>query len=257
MDFLEQELRDTRAAMEYTTSRRADGCMYGELCSMYADARMSNDPFLLDDYPDEEEIRRYLEVGELYALWMDTKPVGAYVLTHDPVFSLDEEVLFRHRNCRRILPGENWFYPGKDYLTIKYPAVRPPLDPYYDMGALLEHAIRTAVDSGIYSLRTKVNLQDRGSGRIYLKAGFLPACTVRRPSNEAYVGFFLDRYPAGVFPGSPRKDGYRSPTFERLTEEEYGKLLEKLGIDEEEDLDDPFARRREDGDIVLPSIKRK
>lgn len=255
MDFLEQELRYTRAAVDYTTSRRADSAMYGELCSMYIDARMADDPFLLDDYPDEEEIQRRLDSGEMYALWMDgeQKPVGAYVLTHDPLFSPGEEVLFRAKKCRILLPGENWFYPGKKYLTLKYPMVRPPLDPYYDVGALLEHAARTAVESGIMELRAKVNLQYRGMGIIYLKGGFRSACVVRRESNEAYVGFWLERYPLGEFVKLRGSGAYRSPAFESLSEEEYERLLEKMGIDEEEDV--YYPKRRDDEEIILPPIK--
>lgn len=229
-------------AMGDTWLDRASPELYDELVRMYTDARMADDPMFIDDYPDEDEIARYLNAGETWVLRLRSsgEPVGACVLTQEAVLGMDAEIILRGQTYREHTPGENWFYGGSEYFLMKNYVVRPPLHPYSDIVTLVEYAARAAATMGVYELRMLANLRDRTMCAAMRMTGSVTTLLARRANNEAYVGYDMYRSPNAD--DGPQRHPYCSPAFEKLTQEEYREMLDKMGMDRE--VDDAYLKYR-------------
>lgn len=226
---------------------RAPPELYDRIVRMYADARMADDPMFIDDYPDEDEIRRYFDAGELWVLRLRSngQPVGACVLTQEAVLGMDAEIAERGGGFPTHTPGENWFYPGHEYIFMKYGVVCPPLHPYDDIGTLTEYAARAAGSMGVYELRALVNIRNRTMYCEMRETGARAVLVARMGSGEIYIGLDMYRRPNGREEFENRHR-YISPAFEKLSDEEYREMLDKLGIDHEEDYTSPDYHDPED-----------
>lgn len=225
-------------AMGDTWLDRASPELFDELMRRYSDARMADDPMFIDEYPEEDEIERYLDSGETWVLRLRSNGqiVGACVLTQEAALTMDAEIVQRGKRYRAHTPGENWFYGGKKYFLMKNYFVCPPLHPYDDIATLVEYAARAAGSMGVYELRVLANLRNRTMCMAIKQAGSVAALLARRENNEMFVGFDMYRLPDEDhrFRWQHR---YISMPYEKLTSEEYRRLLDGMGIDEELDPD--------------------
>lgn len=236
---------EVHRALGDTWLDRASPELFDELLGMYCDARMADDPMFIDEYPEEDEIERYLSAGETWVLRLRSsgKIVGACVLTQEAVLPMDAEVIQRGKRYHGHTPGENWFYGGKKYFLMKNYFVCPPLHPYDDMATLVEYASRASAAMGCYELRVLANLRNRTMCMAIKHAGGVAALLARRENNEMFVGFDIYRLPDEdhSFEWQHR---YISMPYEKLTDEEYRRLLDGMGIDEELDPDSWVYRHR-------------
>lgn len=236
---------EVHRAMSDTWLDRAPPELFDELARMYGDARMADDPMFSDEYPEEDEIERYLNAGQTWVMRLRSSGaiVGACVLTQEPSLPFDAEVIQRGKRYHRHTPGENWFYGGKKYFLMKNYFVCPPLHPYDDLPTLVEYASRAAASMGCYELRVLANLRNRTACVAIKQSGADAALLARRENNEMFVGFDLYRL-SDEDHSFEWQHGYISMPYEKLTDDEYRRLLDEMGIDEELDPDSWVYRHR-------------